>query len=120
MNLVLLLLLLTFYNILLLYSLVLIQIITTPNIPVRRNKTLLLLVNFFIVLLKNIKSCQSLSYNIWISFTIIIICGTNSLYFLVSSKMSALNPLFIKNGVLLVMLYSNVLYASILIDNNLT
>ena len=37
MNLVLLLLLLTFCNILLSYSLVLIQTITTPGIPVRRN-----------------------------------------------------------------------------------
>ena len=82
--------------------------------------TLLLLVNFFIILLKNIKFCLSFFYNLWISFTITIIYSINSSHFLVSNKMSALNPLFMKNGVLLVVLCFNILYASILMGSNLT
>ena len=40
--------------------------------------------------------------------------------FVFLNKMSALNSLFMKNGVLLVVLYLEVLYASILMGNNLT
>ena len=61
------------------------------------SQTLLLLVNFFIT-----------------------ICGTSSSHFLVFIETSALNPLFIKNGVLLVILCSDVLYASISISSSLT
>ena len=82
--------------------------------------TLFLLVNSFIFLLKKIKFCQSSSYNSWISFTIITICGTSSSHFLIFIKTSALNSLFRKNGVLLIILCSNILYASILMGNNLT
>ena len=82
--------------------------------------TLFLSANFFILLLKKIKFYRSLSYNSQISSTIIIVCGTNSSHFLISIKMLALNPLFIKNGVLLVVLCSNILYASILMGNSLT
>ena len=82
--------------------------------------TLLLSANFFIVLLKNNKSYLSSFYNLWISSTIIIVYSTNPSHFLISSETSALNPLFIKNRVLLVILYSDVLYASILMGNNLT
>ena len=83
-------------------------------------QTLFLLMNFFIFLLKKLKFCQSLFYNLWISFIIIIICGTSSLHFLIFIKMLVLNPLFIKNGVLLVILCSDILYASIPIGNSLT
>ena len=82
--------------------------------------TLFLLVNFFIFLLKKIRFYRSSSYNLWISSTIIIICGTSSLYFLIFIEISALNLLFMKNGVLLVVLYSDILYASILMSNSLT
>ena len=83
-------------------------------------QTLFLSVKFFIVLLKNTKFCYSFFYNLQISSTIIIIYSTNFSYFFIFSKMSALNSLFIKNRVLLVMLCSEVLYARILIDNSLT
>ena len=83
-------------------------------------QTLLLSANFFIFLLKKIKSCRSLFYNLWIFSTIITIYSTNSSHFLISVETLALNPLYIKNGVLLVMLCSDILYASILMGNNLT
>ena len=82
--------------------------------------TLLLLVNFFIILLKNTKFYLSLFYNLWISFIIVTVYGTNSSHFFVFIEMLALNSLFMKNGVLLVVLCSDVLYASILMGNNLT
>ena len=82
--------------------------------------TLFISANSFIFLLKKIRFYQSSFYNSWISSTNITICGTSSLYFLVSIKTSTSNPLFIKNRVLLVVLYSDVLYASISIGNNLT
>ena len=72
------------------------------------------------LLLKKVKFCYSLFYNSWISFTVITICGTNSSHFFIFIETSALNPLFMKNGVLLVILYSDVLYASILMSSNLT
>ena len=82
-------------------------------------QTLFLIIHFFITLLKNIKFYRSFFYNSWILSTIITICGTNSSHFLVFNKTLALNPLFIKNRVLLVVLYSKVLYVIILIGNNL-
>ena len=82
--------------------------------------TLFLLINFFIALLKKIKFCWSFSYNLWIFSTIITIYNISSSYSLISIKTLALNFLFIENGVLLVILYSDVLYASILMGNNLT
>ena len=82
--------------------------------------TLFLLANFFMLLLKKVKFCRSLFYNLWISSTIIIIYNINFSHFLVFIEMSTLNPLFIKNGVLLVILCSNILYASIPMGNNLT
>ena len=83
-------------------------------------QTLFLLVNFFIFLLKKIKFCYSSSYSLWISSTYTIICGINSSHFLISNKTSASNPLFMKNEVLLVILYLKVLCASILMGNSLT
>ena len=82
--------------------------------------TLFLLANFFIFLLKKVKFCQSSFCNLWISFTIITVYSTNSSHFLVFIETSALNSLFMKNGVLLVVLYSDILYASIPMGNNLT
>ena len=82
--------------------------------------TLFLLINFFITLLKNIKFYRSLSYNLWILSTIIIKYSINSSHFLILNKTSALNSLFIKNGGFLIMLCSEVLYASIPMSNNLT
>ena len=79
-----------------------------------------LLVNFFIILLKNIKSYCSSVYNSQISSIIITIYYTNSSHSFISSETSALNPLFIKNGVLLVMLYLEVLYAIIPMGSSLT
>ena len=81
--------------------------------------TLFLLANFFIILLKKIKSCRSSSYNLWISSTYTKAYDTNSLHILIFSETSASNPLFIKNRILLVILCSEILYASILIGNNL-
>ena len=52
MNLVLLLLLLTFYDILLSYSFVFTRIITAPGIPVRRNNTLSFIANLVLTYLK--------------------------------------------------------------------
>ena len=83
-------------------------------------QTFFLLANSFIFLLKKVKFCQSLFYNLWISFTLITICGINSSHFFIFNKILALNPLFIKNRVLLVVLYFKVLYASIPMGNNLT
>ena len=83
-------------------------------------QTFFLSANFFIILLKNTKFYCSSSYNSRIFSIIITVYNTNFLYSLVSSKTSALNPLFIKNGVLLVVLCSEVLYVIILIGNNLT
>ena len=83
-------------------------------------QTLFLSANFFIFLLKKIKFYRSFFCNLWISSTIITKYGTNSLYSLIFSETSALNPLFIQNGVLLVVLCSEVLYASILMGNSLT
>ena len=83
-------------------------------------QTLLLLANFFIILLKNTIFCRSSFCNSWIFSTIITICGINSSHFLAFIKISVLNSLFIKNKVLLVILYFKVLYASILMGNNLT
>ena len=74
---------------------------------------LLLLANSFIFLLKKIKSCHSSSYSLWISSTYTNIYNINSSHFLIFSETSASNPLFMKNGVLLVILYLEVLYASI-------
>ena len=71
-------------------------------------------------LLKNIKFFQSFSYNSWISSTIITIYSTSFSHFLIFIEMSALNPLFIKNGVLLVVLCSDILYTSIPMGNILT
>ena len=82
--------------------------------------TLFLLANFFIILLKNTKLWRSFFYNLWISFTVIIIYDINSSHFLIFIKTLALNSLFMKNGVLLVILYFEVLYASILMGNSLT
>ena len=82
--------------------------------------TLFLLANFFMFLLKKTKSCWSLFYNMWISFTVITIYNTNSSHFLIFIKILTLNLLFMKNGVLLVVLCSNVLYTSILMGNSLT
>ena len=82
--------------------------------------TLFLSANFFIILLKKTKLWRSSSYNSWISSTIIIIYGTNSSHFLVFIETSTLNPLFMKNRVLFVVLYSEVFYVIILIGNNLT
>ena len=82
--------------------------------------TLFLLATFFIFLLKKIKLFRSFFYNLWISFTYTKVCSTNSSHFRVFSETSASNPLFIKNGILLVILCSKVLYVSILIGNNLT
>ena len=82
--------------------------------------TLFLLINFFIFLLKKVKFYWSLFYNTWISSTIITIYSINSSHFLIFIETSALNSLFMKNGVLLVVLYSDVLYASIPMGNNLT
>ena len=83
-------------------------------------QTLFLSANSFIFLLKKIKFCRSFSYNSQIFSTFITVYSTNFLYFLISIKMSASNPLFIKNGVFLVVLYSDILYASILMSSNLT
>ena len=82
--------------------------------------TLFLLVNFFITLLKNVKLCRNFFGNLWISSIYNIVCNLNSSHSLISSETSASNPLFIKNGVLLVVLYLEVLYISILIGNSLT
>ena len=82
--------------------------------------TFFLSANFFIFLFKKIRFCRSSSCNSWISFTVITICGTSSLHFLIFIEMSASNFLFMKNGVLLVVLYSDVLYASISMGNSLT
>ena len=82
--------------------------------------TFFLLVNFFIILLKNTKFYRSSFYNSQIFSTDVTVCGISSSHFLISNEMSALNSLFIKNGVLLVMLCSEVLYAIILIGNSLT
>ena len=84
------------------------------------SQTLFLLINFFIFLLKNIKFYQSFLCNSWISSTIITIYNTISSHFLISNKTSASNPLFIKNRVLPVILYSDILYVSIPTGNNLT
>ena len=81
--------------------------------------TLFLSANSFILLLKKIKSCRSFFCSLWNFFTYINICGTNSSHCCVSSDTSASKLLFIKNRVLLIMLYSEILYASILISNNL-
>ena len=83
-------------------------------------RTFFLSVNSFIFLLRKIKFYQSFSYNLQISFTITTIYNTRSSHFLISIKTSASNLLFIKNGVLLVILCSDVLYASIPMGNNLT
>ena len=72
------------------------------------SRTLFLLANFFITLLKNNKLCRSSSYNLWILSISVVIYNTNSSHFLISSKTSVLNLLFIKNGVLLIILYSEV------------
>ena len=52
--------------------------------------------------------------------TSITIYSTNFSHFLIYSETSASNPLFMKNRVLLVILYVEVLYASIPISNNPT
>ena len=81
-------------------------------------RTLLLPVNFFINLLKNIKLSYNLFYKIWISFIYSVMCGTNSSHFYILSKISTLNPLLANNGVLVIVLCSEVLYASIPIDSS--
>ena len=83
-------------------------------------QTLFLLANFFIVLLKNTKFYCSSFYNLQISFIIITIYSTNSSHSFVSNEILALNSLFMKNGVLLVILCSEILYAIIPMGNNLT
>ena len=83
-------------------------------------QTLFLSAKFFIFLLKKIRFCRSSFYNLQISSTIITIYGTSSSHFLIFIETSASNPLFIKNRVLLVVLCSDVLYASIPMGNSLT
>ena len=82
-------------------------------------QTLFLLVNFLITLLKNTRFYHSFFYNSWIFSTIIIKYNTNSSHSLISNKILALNPLFMKNGVLLVILYLEVLYTIISMGNSL-
>ena len=83
-------------------------------------RTLFLSANFFIILLKNIRLCCNFFYNLQISSTYITIYSINSSHFLIFNKISASNLLFMKNGVLLVILCSEILYASILMGNSLT
>ena len=82
--------------------------------------TFFLLANSFISLLKKINFCLSFFYNLWISSTYTNIYSTNSSHSHIFNKISALNFLFIKNELLLVILCSEVLYASIPMGNNLT
>ena len=84
------------------------------------SQTLFLFANFFMTWLKNIKSCRSSFYSLWILFTITTKYSTNSSHSFISNKISASNSLFIKNAVLLVILHLEVLYAVIPMGNNLT